>query len=761
MAIKIPDAPNVIGTQPVLREIDSINPVSERPNFKVDVSAPAEAIKNVGNAYADYVEYNTNIWMGAACNQFTHDLLSEEQRLKDTHTELQANDLYSKLEKYATGVLDDMTGAPKDDGRVRIANPELKKRFRDWASKQMPAYQSRMMNYTASELDKANTKILKQGIEDTNKFIIGSSYETAAEEFNAAWPSYVRAAQLSAPGMPKEYQMAEAARMMDEAVYAKMKMLADNSIPEALQWYYGVPAVNKALSSKSKAAFFDEIEKNYVNQGGARVAEDMASGGSGAEPGGYLDYQMLRAAFPGKSDSELGAIYAKVYDKGREINDARIKAQQGMREQQLSSVQGKTMSIDINDQNAVAQTYLEYHNVDPQAADTWFMSVQKDLADKKVMDDFRTMFPNGDPRDDLVAADFDEEAYEKEYNDLKTTYRQSKGYFAGAGGVKFGPFDTRNPGQKQIDEDFQQAFGSKKDYIQRRKDAFLYGSDMSPLTQSEIEDLAAGRPVTRANVTSDTNFRPNENPALSAEQIDMLNRYDKVIEQNSAWVNSPVYAEYVAKAGSGEYHGEDVPELRGLPLSLRNNLSQTVYYNDRYNEVIRLNPHLDDDLKARIKDPKKKGQAYLGNVKREAVKAFDRYRQQGNSFPVRDSIEYETILNTVVKNAESPTKMRAEQYLNSEAADYLAKQKINPYLDPSAAWEALDDVDALPLNMRVAKKIKDKSSAEDWAESIIDALPSTVARRVRPYKPAMVKHIEDTGNADVWYQFIDGIGQQQ
>ena len=61
MAMKIPDAPNVIGTQPVLREIDSINPVSERPNFRVDVSAPVEAVKNVGNAYADYVEYNTNI----------------------------------------------------------------------------------------------------------------------------------------------------------------------------------------------------------------------------------------------------------------------------------------------------------------------------------------------------------------------------------------------------------------------------------------------------------------------------------------------------------------------------------------------------------------------------------------------------------------------------------------------------------------------------------------------------------------------------
>ena len=63
MAIKIPDAPNIIGTQPVMREVDSINPKFERPNFNIDVSQPVQAVKDTANAYASYVDYNTNIWM--------------------------------------------------------------------------------------------------------------------------------------------------------------------------------------------------------------------------------------------------------------------------------------------------------------------------------------------------------------------------------------------------------------------------------------------------------------------------------------------------------------------------------------------------------------------------------------------------------------------------------------------------------------------------------------------------------------------------
>lgn len=676
MAIKIPDAPNVIGTQPVLREVDVINPNFERPNFKIDVSAPVDALKNIGAAYADYVEYNTNVWMGAACNQFSHDVLAEERRLKETHTELQANDLYAKLETYAKGVLEDMTGAPKDDGRIRIANPELQKRFKDWANKQMPAYQSRMMNYTASELDKANKKIIEQGIEDNNNFVLGASYETATQEFDAAWPNYIRAAQLSAPGMPKEYQMAEAARMMDEAVYAKLKMIADTNIPEALKWYYNVPEVQKVLSSKSETAFFDLVKDKYVEQGGARVAEDLASGGSGAELGGYLDQTILRAAFPNANESELGAMYTKVYDKGREINDARIKAQQGMREQQLASIQGKSIAIDLTKPEEVIKTYQEYHNVDAEAADDWLNSIQKYMANALLEEEFDELFPLGDPLN---------------RNQFETMLADTLG-------------------------------------------------------QETAEELL--KKSTSAEL-----------PELTMHAADVANRHAAMVQELSAWVNNPVYTEYVAKAGSGEYHGEFVPELKGLPRELRNNLGQMVYYNDRYNEVVRINPHLDGDVKSRIKDFDKKGAAYIGNLKRELVKAFDRYRQSGSSFPLRDSIEYNTVLNSAINAAESPSKMRTEQYLNSAAVDYLNTQKINPYLMPEEAIEALEDVDILPLNVKVAQKLEPGKTAEDWADAIINATPRMKRHAIEPYREAIIKHIEDTGNADVWYQYIDGIGE--
>lgn len=770
MSMKIPDSPNVIGTQPVLRQVDSVNPQFERPNFKLDVSQPAQAMKDVGKAYANYVDYNTNIWMGAACNQFTHDLMSEEQRLKDTHKELAANDLYAKLEKYATGVLDDITGEPKDDGRVRISNPELQKRFRDWANKQMPAFQSRMMNYSASELDKANKEVLKKGIEDNNNFILGSTMEGAKEQFEAAWGNYLRAAQLSAAGMPVDYQRAEAARMMDEAVFAKQKVLADNNIVEALNWYYGVPEVQKAMSSKSRAAFFDEVDKNYESQGGAWVAEQLAAGGSGFEGGGYLDPAVLKAAFPTKNESEIGAMSAKVFAKGREINDARLKAQQGMKEHHLSAVQSKATTVDLNDPMAVMQVYQDYRTADPQAADDWLNSVQQGLADQKVLDDFAKMFPDGDPRDELLSSGFDEEAYEQEYNETREMFRRAKGYYKMAdetpsnmvGDIRADIIKQQNAkARAKLDAEFEKQYGTRKQYVQKRKDAYLYGSNLTPPTAQELEDLKNGKQIERENVTWDANFRGFGAGALTAEQMDMLRRYDAVIEKNAAWLNSGVYAEYTGKAASGLYHGEEVEALKGMPIALRNNLAQIVHYNDRYNDVLRINPYLTEDVVKHVKDYKKKSKDYLNNIKREAVKEFDRYRQTGASYPMRNSVEYETMLNNIVQNAESPSKTMTEAYINAEAADYLQTQKINPYLNPEAAREALEDVDLLPMNLKVAKKIDKNITAEKWADAIISATPREKRRVVAPYREAIIKTIEDTGDASAWYNFIDGIGGQQ
>ena len=746
MAIKIPDAPNVIGTQPVMREVDSINPKFEKTNFKIDVSQPVQAIKDTGKAYASYVDYNTNIWMGAACNQFSHDILEEENRLKNTHKGLAANDLYAKLEKYATGVLDDMTGEPKDDGRVRIANPELRKRFRDWASQQMPAYQSRMMNYSASELDTANKQIIKQGIEDNNNFVLKSSYQTAELELDAAWPNYIRAAQLSAPGMPKEYQMAEAARMMDEAVYAKMKMLADTNVLEGLSWYYNVPAVQKAMSSKSSAAFFADIKKNYFDQGGAEVATDLAAGGSGARAGGYLDMDTIAHAFPNATEAERASIYAKVYAKGREINDARLKAQQGMKEQQMASVQGKIINTNILSPEDAEATYREYMNVDPAGAEQWYRDAQEYLASIKTIDDYDKMFPNGDPREDMLDEGFDEASVLSEYDRTREAFRQDNGYYAVldeassniVGDIRSDVVKQQNTiNRRKVDAKFESLYGTKEQYVQHRRDAYLFG----------------------ATATWDPNFKGYETGVLTPEQSDLIRRRDKIIENTSSWINSPVYTEYVAKASAGEYHGEDVPELRGLPYELRNNLRQIVYYNNRYNEVMRQNTHLDEDLKSRVKDYNKKSNQYLGNLKRETVKAFDDYRQRMGAYPLKGSIEYDTILNTAVASAESPSKYLTERYLSSEAADHLQKQKLNPYLNPEASIEEMDDVDLLSLRMKVSQKIKKDTDAEAWADAIIDASPRTKRNRIRPYRDAIIQGIEKTGNADVWYEYIDGIGK--
>ena len=713
MALKIPDAPNIIGTQPVLRQPDSINPNFERPDFKVDVSDTTKAVKSVGNAYADYVDYTTNIWMGAACNQFTHDLLSEEQKLKDTHKGLAANDLYAQLEKKATVLLDDITGDPKDDGRVRIANPELRKRFRDWANKQMPAYQSRMMNYSASELEAANKAEIKRGIEDNNTFVLGSSYETAGKELEAAWTNYQRAAQLSAPGMPKEYQDAEAARMMDEAIYAKMKMLNQSNVLEALTWYNNVPEIQQGMSSASKAKFYADVKENYKDQAASRVAELMASGQS-LDESGHLARSTLDAAFPGTSDEYKQGVVADIMKKAKEINDAHQQAMKEVQGIRYESAAKEGVATDNSNPDQVMRHATNLNSVDPRLAKQYIDRVQH----SKYVANLRAKYDAvhaGNILDSVNLTPQEEADYRDEYLALT------------------------NP---EVSED---------EYIAQRVSERLANSSQNAGLADILEatDMTLDRSTFTLTADDVRNIR-------AVREID--DEYTAYVNQQKEWLDSPIYKEFFMKATSGEWNGEYDPRLDNMPEGLYQNLEQVVANKARVKEAKRYNPRLDSQIKEAVDKWGKKSWAFQGKLETQVAQDLDAIRQRTGAYP-EDTSE---VVRAAVYKVQSPTKVVFEKNLSESQKDWLAQKKINPYLNPGEAYEALEDEDLLTSSDRVRTWLADNStkSVEKLVDKFIDTLPANKRTLAKDMKDSIIYTVERTGDWEQIYEYFDSIAKK-
>lgn len=774
MALKIPDAPNVIGTQPVLREEQELTPVRENPNFKIDVSQPAQAMKDVGSAVADYVDYKTNILMGAACNQFDHDLIQEEQRLKNKYKGIQANDLYAKLEEYATGVLNDMTGAAKDDGRVRIVNPELQKRFRDWASKQMPAYQTRMMNYTASELDKANQQIIEDTIKRNNSFVMGSSMEGSKEQFDNAMETYRRAAQLSAQGMPKNYQEGAARRMMDDAVLAKMKTLSSNNVLEAIGWYVNVPSIKEYMLSQSEAVFLEEAQKDWKEQGKYWLSQEYIRGGDGMDEGGFLDDRVIETIFPRAArDVQYKArLISELQDEGMKIRDARVESEKKTKAYTNTAISSRVVATDTSNFDSIQDTVIAMAQSDPEAAKQYGASAMIGLRNQGLREKLEEEGIDTEGVYDLWT-EKDVEKAEEEYDSRRARYQAdmlsyyTKKTYYEKGELAEEPVMPVEPDWKQ----------TKEQYIEEKRLKTI--QDRRPVFDIKVsdEDVKAEAANTIAMYRSQGKEKEaawaEKNPEQFAEGVKnnlmlreqqrkeaLLNEYIKATQEDAKWVNSPVYKEYFMRAMNGTWNGEYAPDLDGIPVELYTNLRQINAIKGKYDIIARDSPSLDEDLHKANKNYNKRGKEVFTNyVKNNAIKLMERAKTHNNGvYPARGSAQYNNVISEAIKNATSPSESRFQTALSFEQYDMLRAKGINMYLQPKEARSYLEEQNALDIEEIMYGNFDASDDADELIDTFINAQPPAIRNRLKPARDIFIDQYKQDGSLQ-WISFYsDGIG---
>lgn len=300
MAIKIPDAPNIIGGQPVLRSPEGINGSTATPQFKYNPSASIEATDAVGTLLANVNQERVDTYMTQASLWWTENMNKHMREVQDKYKGGAAMDLYAReIKPFANKLTQDLFGDPKDDGVVRISNPQLQKAFQKWADGQMRTYNAQIGHYEGQELAKYNESTFDAREQQITEGLLSA---TTPEEIVGYSQSMLDLDRVRYRGYNPDRITQLAAAKVDAAVAKNVEARINNDV-EVGYGYYTDPQVQAALSSSSKAALQQALRKALVDQGEARGGEALAND-DGSRVAHYTSDEIIRQIY-GTDDPEV------------------------------------------------------------------------------------------------------------------------------------------------------------------------------------------------------------------------------------------------------------------------------------------------------------------------------------------------------------------------------------------------------------------------------------------------------------------------
>ena len=327
MAIKIPESPNIIGSEPVLRSPDIVNPVSETPRFSVDFDDLNKAVGDVGNAYQEMIKEQNTVFMNALKVDYNKHMSDYQQQIFDTHKGKDALNLYERfIRPESNKWMDNAFGEPKDDGHIRIADKQLQRHFTEWVFSQQPTYISNSASYGQKQFDMWRTSVWEQQDKTAaNMMLSATSNATIANAINL-----VRATEYDMNrGKDKQYIELEIAAKVDSDLAAYVNKRAIQDPYGAWLQINNNPIVSDNLSSATKDKLLNNTREAYKNLATSQYADwDYSGGRSGSV--GMLTPSTISEVFGVTDQREIDWIIADIKAKGKEKSDAVKKQQAGV-----------------------------------------------------------------------------------------------------------------------------------------------------------------------------------------------------------------------------------------------------------------------------------------------------------------------------------------------------------------------------------------------------------------------------------------------
>ena len=562
MAVKIPDAPNIIGSEPVLRSPEGVNGSTATPQFKHDPSAAVEATNALGTLFANVNQQRVDTYMTQASLWWTENMNKHMRETMDKYKGGAAMDLYVKeIKPYAKKLTEDLLGAPKDDGVVRISNPQLQKEFQKWADGQMRNYNAQIGSYEGQELAKYNESTFDAREQQISE---GLMKATTPEEIVGYSKSMLDLNALRYRGYNPDRISQLAAAKVDAAVTTNVQTKIANDVEKGYS-YYTDPQVQAVLSTASKTKIQQELRKQLVEQGKARGGEGLANNDT-SRVEHYTNQELIRKIYNTEDPEIIRGVQLEI------MGGANDRAT-GLQEK-AAGVQSQ-INATLSAELANAQTEEDLYNVlsriyetDPTWAESIDKANQMSAIDSAVVRYITTAVPN----------------YQKDVTELSNTIAEELS----------SPMSMKLKGKGGQDTNVA-FYNEEKAYSGRTINSADYERGL--LAQADELELSGMSHEQAIKTVAEREARLIvANREDSEDNIEMMARYDFLRDRLANATET--YTEVMNDIVAGTYTGGYDARIDKLPLQMQRELYAAVGTQGEYRRLVNSHPGVDEVFKS-------------------------------------------------------------------------------------------------------------------------------------------------------------------
>lgn len=372
MAFKIPESPNIIGGQAVLRQPSNIQGTTVTPDFSVDTRAAQEALGAVSEAAAAYAAEKTSLYLGDFKVKYTQFMTNERDKTFDKYTGENAHDLYENYLRKASDKFIEKTFTPSVDNADKvISNKHLQKQFKQWVDSQQSTYIAQAASHEARELE-----AWRKSVWDSQDYQAASLIMSAKTDIEIAngIKAFYTTAQDMLPGLDPNYVSQVAAKKADDAVagWVEQQLIADPV--GAFDAMMDKAVISDALTGSTKRDLIEQIQKSYIDKASKEYSYYHYSGGAqGTEP----KREDIIKVFMTSNEAEIEDIIDNIKRTGRKSSEARAKETAGLITASRTAAANKFRLATSDEERMEAIENL--YEVDPQSAIDIQNSYEEDL----------------------------------------------------------------------------------------------------------------------------------------------------------------------------------------------------------------------------------------------------------------------------------------------------------------------------------------------------------------------------------------------
>lgn len=304
--MKIPDSGGVMGSDPVLRQPSFVEPQKTVKVNPLDITPVIDGVESLGKAYLEQKEAQDNALTQQAANDFDEHMAAFQTDLFNSRKGYAAKDIYKAMKDESYKYFNNLTGEPKDDGKIRIASTDAKAKLQQYIDKRQRAFIAQSAAYEANEIQSAQKATFEAALVNaSNRLITAKTNQEMADSM--AEIERINAVQLR--GYPADYVKLETAKLQDAAAagYITQK-IAVNPL-EALYQMKTNPNVYDYLTTASQAKLKTAIQEAYrPREVGLAMNNDVSE----------LTVPMIKQIYDVQNDSEAKYIRDSIINEARE-----------------------------------------------------------------------------------------------------------------------------------------------------------------------------------------------------------------------------------------------------------------------------------------------------------------------------------------------------------------------------------------------------------------------------------------------------------